>query len=690
MFESFRGEILREYQNWVSSGFRTPEVAIAVRDYAKHLSAEAAAGRYQALWPHQREAVLRAVFSNEILKGRDIGWRDILLNVVTGGGKTAIIAALMAYLRLSHDVRSFLLLSPNTIVRERLRVEFNRPSRSDSVWRKFSLFPPQFAHFVHDMTLHVLKPGSGSAGIRSAGIVLGNIHQLYDTNAQGEENLSVVLNHVGRIAVFNDEAHNTVAPKYDEVLGRLSESAKTVFRVDTTATPDRADGENPRSRMIYTYGVRGALRDGVIKRVFVCQPTIESVELTYTDTDTGNVLRVEDVPWEDIDARKIPATKWVTSPKPLRQQLEMAVRRLEEQQVRAQGRYKPILFVVAVSIADAYNAQKVLEKEFHLKTFVIASRDADAVDIPPEQRDVELKTAMVLGTPSDSNEYDAVVSVLMLREGWDVRSVSVIALLRKFSSPVYGQQVIGRGLRRMYPRDAVETERLVVVDHPKLGHDWLWEMFDAYVKRGVGEFQGVDLDEALERSSAPEAEEAPVACEGVADDSSDDILLPDPTDFEDPPLETSWRDYLRNVDYPRERVAITNVEKTGEVERDLSGAEPAREISYQAGQGEIDVLSQADGGRSLDARRLEVSDQIFDLTVEVLFNNGLPMSARRVVYSAMLSHVREKFLAGKTIGQANERQLTGIQDALHYVRPVFDRREVLRAILRDPPVEVPD
>ena len=35
----------------------------------------------------------------------------------------------------------------------------------------------------------------------------------------------------------------------------------------------------------------------------------------------------------------------------------------------------------------------------------------------------------------------------MLREGWDVPAVSVILLLRKFSRRVYGQQVVGRGLR---------------------------------------------------------------------------------------------------------------------------------------------------------------------------------------------------------------------------------------------------
>lgn len=688
MFNSFHGSTLGNYRGWLASGFRDPAVSVRIRDYLLHLAVDSPSGKYITLWPHQREAVLRTIYANELLKPSDAGWKDLLLNVVTGGGKTAIIAALMSYLRVCHEVRSFLLLSPNTIVRERLRTDFERPSREDSVWRRFSLFPPEFAHYVHDMTLHVLEPGSGSAGIRSAAITLGNIHQLYVSNTQGAENLAVLLNHLGRIGVFNDEAHNTVAPKYDEVLDMLSVSGKTVLRVDTTATPDRADGEVPRSRMIYYYGIKEAVRDGIVKTVYVCQPNIKTVELTYTDTETGEIVRVEEVPWEEIDAKQIPATKWVTSPKPLRQQIDMAIRRLEEQKKRAQGRYKPILFVVAVSIKDAYNAKRVLEQEFKLKTFVIASKDEDSTDVSVEQRQGELKVAMTIGTPADSEGYDAVVSVLMLREGWDVRSVAVIALLRKFSSKVYGQQVVGRGLRRMFPRNIDEKERLVVIDHPKLDHGWLWELIDAYVKENVGLQQELDLDEGIEETEpvdqAPDQISIPSPTEDVIEG---EIELPDPDALEDKPLQQDWGDYLRSVQYPREHVAVTREERTGESERDLTGTGFITTVAYSdAEKTSSDEFIPPKETISIDQRQRELCDQLFDLTVEVLFNNGLPMSGRAVVYKVLLTHVSDKFLGGQTIGQCDtESQLLFLQDSLHYVRRVFDRRELLKAILEKPP-----
>jgi type III restriction enzyme len=63
----------------------------------------------------------------------------------------------------------------------------------------------------------------------------------------------------------------------------------------------------------------------------------------------------------------------------------------------------------------------------------------------------------------DFSPYKAVVSVLMLREGWDVRNVTTIVGLRPFKaqSKILPEQTIGRGLRKMY---SLETnEKLVVV-----------------------------------------------------------------------------------------------------------------------------------------------------------------------------------------------------------------------------------
>jgi len=84
------------------------------------------APRAGTLWPHQWESFLRVIYSYEVLGKKTIGEHGLLLNIVTGGGKTAVIAAIVAWLRISHGVQKFLMLCPNLIVRDRLEEDFEK------------------------------------------------------------------------------------------------------------------------------------------------------------------------------------------------------------------------------------------------------------------------------------------------------------------------------------------------------------------------------------------------------------------------------------------------------------------------------------------------------------------------------------------------------------------------------------
>lgn len=59
--------------------------------------------------------------------------------------------------------------------------------------------------------------------------------------------------------------------------------------------------------------------------------------------------------------------------------------------------------------------------------------------------------------------YKAIVSVMMLKEGWDVRNVTTIVGLRAYSSTsnILPEQTLGRGLRKMYPSDVEEYVSVV-------------------------------------------------------------------------------------------------------------------------------------------------------------------------------------------------------------------------------------
>ncbi len=68
----------------------------------------------------------------------------------------------------------------------------------------------------------------------------------------------------------------------------------------------------------------------------------------------------------------------------------------------------------------------------------------------------------------DTSPYRCIVSVLMLREGWDVRNVTTIVPLRPLTakSRILPEQTLGRGLRRMTPPgEGGATEVVTVVEH---------------------------------------------------------------------------------------------------------------------------------------------------------------------------------------------------------------------------------
>jgi type III restriction enzyme len=71
------------------------------------------------------------------------------------------------------------------------------------------------------------------------------------------------------------------------------------------------------------------------------------------------------------------------------------------------------------------------------------------------------------------NRFNLVVSVMMLKEGWDVRNVKVIAPLRPCDSRTLTEQILGRGLRKMHAPIIEEdgsakmrAEDLYVMEHP--------------------------------------------------------------------------------------------------------------------------------------------------------------------------------------------------------------------------------
>ena len=652
---------------WVESGF--PIAAEETRDYLRHLADpdDERRPRPGGLWEHQWDALLRAVYAREVRK-RDF-WEDgLLLNIVTGGGKTALIAAVMVWLRLAHNVQRFLVLCPNLIVRDRLEADF----RTGRVFRERGLIPPHAIVSADDFALTTLGGQSKAAAsdLFGANVVLANIHQFYRGSKTGQENLWALFGADERpFAVFNDEAHNTPAPQYEATLRDLRDHAGFSFRLDTTATPDRADGKAIDSRMICEYGVPEALRDGVIATPVVYQPDIETVELTYTDADTGETRRVEEIDWDEVDKAGLSATQWVTDERPMGQQIGIALNRLEEARRNAAGRYRPILFVVAVCKADANAARAMLEQRFGLRALIVTEDEDESAR----------REAAAIGR---DDRYDAVVSVAMLREGWDVPEVAVILLLRKFGSKVYGPQVVGRGLRRVRGDgiDPREPQICAVVDHPKLEHEWLWDLLKARRRRNVGVDQ--EFDEREERGEPPPVQEVVnrdlliAIPEPNGDD--EDPRLPPPEVEPAPVAARDWARRLEEIDYDAEDVEITKV-KIGSVTGEELGPEGWRSVlgapDGAEGPGEL-----ADA--TPDDLRQTLRDRIRYVAEQATIAAGYSAHMQRHVLTPLRLHVCERFLGGTDIPYADEESLRRALRRMHRVAAEFTRRhDIVRGMI---------
>ncbi len=440
------------------------------------------------LLPHQSESVQRVIYCHEFLK-----ISPVMTTLATGTGKTVVMAAVMSWLFCLKKIQTFIVFCPNTIVRDRLKRDFE----TGTVFDEFNLIPIEFSSVRKEIRPVIVDSFQNLTNLVGNNLIVANRHQFQQGYSGGQDHLKFVTDHGGCLAIFNDEAHNTRGPEYKRTLDILK--AKTDFRFDVTATPDRADNLRPEAHEIYNLSVVEAItgsyknsrfidktyasyprliKDVVVKRPDVTRlGAIDTGNLLFKNEGTGQTLQIREIDWEDLPRKK--NLQLVMDPGPMKLQLQLAYEAHLEKIKLADKRFKPLLFVIAPSIAGAKQAIEVMKEEFNLNPLLVVDDEVDY-----EKKELR-EAAANLG--DFKSPYDSVVSVYMLREGWDVPEVSVICLLRGFGSPLFAHQVLGRGLR-LIRRNGCESDRniqeLTIIDHKALCLDGLWAEIDALVLEG--------------------------------------------------------------------------------------------------------------------------------------------------------------------------------------------------------------
>ena len=651
----------RDYEEWKNSGYNgcTTETL----EFITHLLHRTE----KQLWAHQKEAILRIIYLYEIEK-EDLQNR-YLLKIVTGGGKTIIISAIIGWLFYAHseDVHKILILVPNLIVRDRLEYDFIRTAeKKNTVFETWDITPDK--NLNSRLSTAVLESGSTPQRMLEVDIIISNIQELYTRNTNTASNLNYILKNFDTLAIFNDEAHNTNAAEFDHILKLLND--KTILRLDTTATPERADGTYPNSNLIYDFDIDSALTADrpIIKDIVVYRPDTKLLEITYVNATTGVKKTIGELEPEFEEAEKrIKPFNWIMDDAPLDLLTDISLDRLKEKEkeAKANGDYKPILFVITMGIDEAKKVQHFLENRRGIKTLLVTE----------ESGDKDRESARSLG--STDSPYKAVVSVLMLREGWDVPEVSVILLLRRIISPVFGQQIIGRGLRKIN-KASLERETLSVVDHPQLQHDWLWKKM-----RVTKTINDVMPNEEIKIPKLPRSEdhiprlehpENLISIKPYSDKEFEERLNRLKDSLSDAQPDKEWRKTLDDFTYDTTKYSITKL-KLESIRKKYIGKKFGEEVYY-----DVSTFSEAE-----DIQDISVDDlkkQILSIVEYILEKNNVSEMDKGRFYKVLLDMISKRFLSSKPLSQSTPKDRILIFNNLENIADAFTL-PVVKGIIED-------
>lgn len=464
----------------------------------------------------QREAVETIIWLYEVAKARekydllrydssqavsagmfDETWTRYVIKMATGSGKTKVLSLILAwsyfhklYEKDSELARNFLLITPNIIVLDRIRTDFDglRIFFEDPVLPDNG-YQGQNWRDDFQMTLHI-QDEIGT--VRKTGnIFLTNIHRVYEgaiesasfedpdttgyflgTQPVGKTNeskldLGDIVRNVDELVVLNDEAHHIHDPRLawfkaiEDIHNRLvMKGGRLSLQVDVTATPKHNNG-SIFVQTVSDYPLVEAIHQNVVKHP-VLPDSASRAKLQEHKTSKYSEKYKDYIHLGYLEWKKA-------------------------YEVHEKLGKKAVLFVMTDDTKNCDEVAEYLENTYpELKDAVLVIHTKDNGEISETvtgKKEEELKELRHAANSIDrlDSPHKVIVSVLMLKEGWDVRNVTTIVGLRAYTSKsnILPEQTLGRGLRRMY-RDPALPELVSVV-----GTDAFMDFVESIKSEGV-------------------------------------------------------------------------------------------------------------------------------------------------------------------------------------------------------------
>jgi len=440
-------------------------------------------------WFCQREAIETLIYVYEVMKkrnfidmARDFGSGPIqgydpsydqyplyAFKMATGSGKTYVMALSIVWQYFNHKKENkddytskyLLIAGEKNVIYDRLTRDF----KDRKIFRELPLIPPEWQE---EFDLKVILKEDPIHIIPESVLFLTNIQQLEEKQAKKKEvekyvdrvmelpevynvsdiyqenRIKEVLASCGNIMILKDEAHHIYSfeKAWKKILLELNKKLASQYgkginmELDFTATPKTETG-------------------ALFPWIIVDFSLKEAIEMNIVKLPLKGLVK---------GATEIASKKAVER---YRAWIDAGIRRWREYKKALQpSGKKPVLFFQCPENEEADEIFEYINSIPDLKGKVLLIHTDSTGEVKKADLPKAREFAKTIDDPNpEKNPYEAIVSTLMLNEGWDVRNVNLIVGLRSYTSKrkVLPEQVIGRGLRKMFPDEEANVDKSINV-----------------------------------------------------------------------------------------------------------------------------------------------------------------------------------------------------------------------------------
>ena len=262
--------------------------------------------------------------------------------------------------------------------------------------------------------------------------------------------LGMIVRDIDELMVLNDEAHHIHDPRMawfksiEDIHNRLKQKGAALsLQVDVTATPKHNNGAI-FVQTVADYPLVEAISQNVVKHPVLPDAASRAKLVRAPERQVHREIRRLYSPGRDRVAQGVcRARKAGQEGHPVRDdrrhpQLRRRGRRIWKATIRI---CKDAVLVIHTKNNGEISESTSGKSKEELEKLRKQANEIDGMDSP----------------------YKAIISVMVLKEGWDVRNVTTIVGLRAYSakSNILPEQTLGRGLRKMYPGGVEEYVSVV-------------------------------------------------------------------------------------------------------------------------------------------------------------------------------------------------------------------------------------